>query len=138
LTKRASHDAATASSREAAGLLLLLADSRDGSVEHDVGVSERQLLRLRQCGDLVVLHEQNRSDAGLPGDEELLPERVVVGLAGLRAEDRELTFSRRALDEVLGRAPFTAPISAEWLIFIAVACALFETSVTRKVSLCPS
>src|SRR5262249_57693317 len=53
--------------------------------------------------DLVVLDQQNRLHARFPGDEELLPERVVVALARLGTEDRDLPTGRGTLDEVLRR-----------------------------------
>src|ERR1051325_11233612 len=79
----------------------LLADLRDRGVEDDVRVLKRQLVRLRERLDLVVLDEQDRLDARLPGDEELLPQRVVIGLAGLRAEHGKLPLRRCAANEVL-------------------------------------
>src|SRR5262249_49718321 len=92
--------------RQALAISSLLPDFRDRSVEHDVGVLERQLVGLRQGLDLVISHEQNRGDARLPADEELLPERVVIGLTRLGAEDRQLTLRRLPLDEVLRRGTF--------------------------------
>src|SRR5215467_542548 len=62
----------------------------DRCVEDDVRVLHRQLPLLHERVDLVVLAEEHGLHALLPGDPDLFPKRVVVGLAWLRAEDREL------------------------------------------------
>src|SRR5581483_10563989 len=68
----------------------LLPNLHDRRIQDDVRVAEGQLALLREPGDLVVLDEEHRLHSGLPGDEELLPERVVVVLPRLGAEDGQL------------------------------------------------
>src|SRR6266516_2270989 len=83
------------------GSVSLLPDLGDGCVQDDVSLTERELSLLGQLRDLVVLHQQNLVGSRLPGDEDLLPERVVVALARLGSEHRELTVCRVSADEVL-------------------------------------
>src|SRR4051812_972407 len=92
----------SASGSAASGALptACLADLRDRRVEDDVRVAKRQLTLLRELVDLIVLDEQDARRSGLPRHEELLPERVVVALARLRAEHRQLPGCGFPLDEV--------------------------------------
>src|SRR5581483_10337812 len=84
------------------------ADTRDRRVEDDVRVADGQLPGLGERGDLVVLDELDRRDAGLPFDDQLVPERVVVGFTGLRPEDSQLPRGCPAGHEVLRRRPLCA------------------------------
>src|SRR5215468_4275940 len=88
-----------------AGCLLAFAHLEDRRVEDDMRVGHRELPGLGQRFDLVIPAEEHGLGTGLPCHPDFLPERVVVGLAGLGAEDGELSCGGPSFDEVLIREP---------------------------------